>query len=82
MITTNTGAIQKQKTFHSASNHNNSNQLKMKQTHRFVCMTEAVDFLTAEFNWTRQQSTHFVWDNQFTMGTDRAIWLTVPNKTL
>ncbi len=59
-----------------------SNQPKMKQTHRFVCMTEAVDFLTAEFNWTRQQSTHFVWDNQFTMGTDRAIWLTVPNKTL
>ena len=54
----------------------------MKKTHRFVCMTEAVDFLTAEFNWTRQQSTHFVWDNQFTMGTDRAIWLTVPNKTL
>jgi len=60
----------------------NSNQPKMKQTHRFVCMTEAVDFLTAEFNWTRQHSTPFVWDNQFTMGTDRAIWLTVPNKTL
>ena len=59
-----------------------SNQLKMKKTHRFVCMTEAVDFLTAEFNWTRQESTHFVWDNQFTMGTDRAIWLTVPNKSL
>ena len=52
----------------------------MKQTHRFVCMTEAVDFLTVEFNWTRQESVHFVWDNQFTMGTDRAIWLTVPNK--
>ena len=58
----------------------NSNQLKMKKTHRFVCMTEAVDFLTAEFNWTRQQSTHFVWDNQFIMGTYRAIWITVPNK--
>ena len=58
----------------------NSNQLKMKKTHRFVCMTEAVDFLTVEFNWTRQEPVHFVWDNQFTMGTDRAIWLTIPNK--
>ena len=45
--------------------------------HRFVCMTEAVDFLTEKFNWTRQESVHFVWDNEFTVGTDRAIWLTL-----
>ncbi len=54
----------------------------MKKTHRFVCMTEAVDFLTAEFNWTRKESIHFVRDNHFTVGTDRATWITVPNKTL
>ena len=60
----------------------NSNQLKMKKTHRFTCWTEAVDFLTAEFNWTRKESIHFVRDNEFTVGTDRATWLTVPNKTL
>ena len=52
----------------------------MKKTHRFTSWIEAIDFLMLEFNWTRQQSTHFVWDNQFTMGTDRATWLTVPNK--
>ena len=40
-------------------------------------MTEAVDFLTEKFNWTRQESVHFVWDNEFTVGTDRAIWLTL-----
>jgi hypothetical protein len=54
----------------------------MKRTERFVCMTQAVDFLVAEFNWTRQESTHFVWDNQFTVGTDRAIWLTLPESTV
>jgi hypothetical protein len=27
---------------------------------------------------TNQQATHFIWDNQFTMGTDRAIWITEP----
>jgi hypothetical protein len=27
---------------------------------------------------SNQEATHFVWDNQFTMGTDRAIWITVP----
>ena len=45
--------------------------------HRFVCMTEAVDFLTSRFNWTRQEAVHFVWDNEFTVGTDRGIWLTL-----
>ena len=54
-----------------------NNTLKMTNTHRFVCMTEAVDFLTANFNLNRQQATHFVWDNEFTIGTDRAIWIDV-----
>ena len=60
----------------------NSNQTKMKKTHRFVNWSEAINFLIAEFNWTRKESIHFVRDNQFTVGTDRATWLTVPNKTL
>ena len=58
----------------------NSTQNKMKKTHRFTCWTEAIDFLMVEFNWTRKESIHFVRDNEFTVGTDRAIWLTVPNK--
>ena len=45
-------------------------------------MTEAVDFLTAHFNLNRQQATHFVWDNEFTMGTDRAIWIDVKSLIL
>ena len=56
------------------------NQITQTTTHRFICMTEAVDFLTAHFNFNRQQATHFVWDNEFTIGTDRAIWIDV--KTL
>ncbi len=60
----------------------NSNQPKMKKTHRFTCWIEAIDFLMVEFNWTRKESIHFVRDNQFTVGTDRATWLTVPNKSL
>ena len=51
----------------------------MKKTHRFVNWSEAIDFLIAEFNWTRRDSIHFVRDNGFTIGTDRATWLTVPN---
>ena len=51
---------------------------KMRQTHRFVCMTEAVDFFVEKFHLTRQESCHFIWDNQFTMGTDRAIWINEP----
>ena len=48
--------------------------------HRFVCMTEAVDFLTLKFNCSRQAATHFVWDNEFTVGTDRAMWITLSDK--
>jgi len=48
--------------------------------HRFTCWIEAIDFLMVRFNWTRKESIHFVRDNEFTIGTDRAIWLTI-NKT-
>ena len=54
----------------------------MKKTHRFVNWSEAINFLTAEFNWTRRDSIHFVRDNQFKVGTDRAIWLTLPESTV
>jgi len=50
----------------------------MKQTHRFNTLSEAVHFFMKEFAMTNQQATHFIWDNQFTMGTDRAIWITEP----
>ena len=52
----------------------------MRQTHRFQTFKEALNFLMSEFQMTSQQATHFIWDNQFTMGTDRAIWITEPSK--
>jgi hypothetical protein len=48
-----------------------------KETERFESFFEAVGWVMAKRNCTNQEATHFVWDNQFTMGTDRAIWITV-----
>jgi hypothetical protein len=48
-----------------------------KETERFEHFTEAVKWVMKKRNCTNQEATHFVWDNQFTMGTDRAIWLTI-----
>jgi hypothetical protein len=50
----------------------------MKQTHRFVTFSEALNFLMEKFNMSNREATHFIWDHQFTMGTDRAIWITEP----
>ena len=50
----------------------------MKTTHRFQTFKETLNFLMSEFQMTNQEATHFIWDNQFTMGTDRAIWITEP----
>ena len=48
-----------------------------KETERFVHFTEAVKWVMEKRGCSNQEATHFVWDNQFTMGTDRAIWITV-----
>jgi hypothetical protein len=48
-----------------------------KETERFTSFTEAVQWVMAKRNCTNQEATHWVWDNQFTMGTDRAIWITI-----
>ena len=48
-----------------------------KQTERFVTFKEAVEFVMNKRQCSNQEATHFVWDNQFTMGTDRAIWITL-----
>ena len=50
----------------------------MKQTQRFLAFKDALNFLMSQFNMSNQEATHFIWDNQFTVGTDRAIWLTEP----
>jgi hypothetical protein len=47
------------------------------ETGRFTSFTEAVQWVMAKRNCTNQEATHWVWDNQFTMGTDRAIWITL-----
>jgi hypothetical protein len=48
-----------------------------KETERFASFTEAVQWVMAKRNCTKQEATHWVWDNQFTVGTDRAIWITL-----
>ena len=50
----------------------------MRQTHRFQTFKEALHFLMNDFQFSNQEATHFIWDNQFRMGTDRAIWITEP----
>ena len=50
----------------------------MNNTHRFQFFTEAVNFLMDNHNMSNQEATHFVWCNQFTIGTDRAVWITIP----
>ncbi len=48
-----------------------------KETERFTSFTEAVQWVMSKRNCTNQEATHIVWDKQFTMGTDRAIWITI-----
>jgi hypothetical protein len=48
-----------------------------RETQRFMHFTEATKWVMQKRNCTNQEATLFVWDNQFTMGTDRAIWLTI-----
>jgi len=48
-----------------------------KETERFESFFEAVGWVMAKKGCSNQEATHFVWDNQFTMGTDKAIWITV-----
>jgi len=50
----------------------------MRTTHRFLTFKEALNFFMNEFSMNNQEATHFIWDNQFKMGTDRAIWITEP----
>ena len=44
-------------------------------THRFTNLFEVVKFLTANFNLSNQQATHFVWDHSFIIGTDKGVWI-------
>ena len=48
-----------------------------RETQRFNSLFDAVRWVMQKRNCTNQEATHFVWDNQFTMGTDRAIWITI-----
>ena len=49
----------------------------MTTIHRFNNIFDAVQFLTDTFKMTNQDATHFVWDHQSTIGTDRGIWMDV-----
>jgi hypothetical protein len=52
-------------------------KINNKETERFTSFTEAVQWVQDKLQCTNQEATHWVWDNQFTMGTDRAIWITL-----
>jgi len=48
-----------------------------RETERFNTFKEAVLWVMAKRQCSNQEATWFVHDNKFTMGTDRAIWLTL-----
>ena len=48
-----------------------------KETERFATMKEATLWVMQKRNCTNQEAFWFVQDNKFTMGTDRAIWITI-----
>jgi hypothetical protein len=48
-----------------------------RETERFVSFSEAVAWVMEKTGCTNQEATKIVWDKQFTMGTDRAIWITL-----
>ena len=49
------------------------------QTHtlasRFTTFKEAVSAVQEHFGISNREATHWVWDHETTIGTDRAIWL-------
>ena len=53
-------------------------QIQMRTTHRFDTFKEALNFLMEQFGMSNQQATHFIWDNNITMGTDRGLWIREP----
>lgn len=48
-----------------------------KDSERFDNLFDAVKFVMEKKQCSNQEATHFVWDNQFRMGTDRGIWITL-----
>ena len=52
-------------------------KINEKETERFNSFFEAVGWVMAKCNCTNQEACHSVWDEQFTVGTDRATWITL-----
>jgi hypothetical protein len=52
-------------------------KINKKETERFMHFTEAVKWVMEKKGCSNQEATHYVWDHQFKMGTDRAIWITL-----
>ena len=50
----------------------------MRTTHRFDTFKEALVFLMEKFDMSNQEATHFIWDNNIAMGTDRGLWIREP----
>ena len=52
-------------------------KINNRETERFESLFDAVRRVMDRKQCSNQEATHFVRDNQFTMGTDRGIWLTI-----
>jgi hypothetical protein len=52
-------------------------KINNKESERFDSLFDAVRWVMDRKQCSNQEATHFVWDNQFRMGTDRGIWLTI-----
>lgn len=53
-------------------------ETQMRTTHRFDTFKEALNFLMEKFDMSNPNATRFIWDNHFTMGTDRGLWIREP----
>ena len=51
----------------------------MPRTDRFESVFQAVDLLVKDFGFKNQEATHWVWHNMFRMGTDRSVWVNMPD---
>lgn len=52
----------------------------MTKHERFTNVFEAVAYLVEEFNFSQQDATHYVWNEQYAVGTDRGVWMPLPKR--
>ena len=52
----------------------------MTKHDRFANVFEAVTYLVEELGYSQQDATHYVWSEQYKVGTDRGVWMPLPTR--